>query len=182
MCLLGVMMSMYHAFYLSDPGAGRGAAAGGAQPRVAHGADSAGISVAHQADPRRAGGDDRQLVRRHVQGQSRPQEHVRALRRRAGKTVHGLRRDADSRGPEEGVHSATAPAASSGATSRTTHGFKVGDRIPHHRRHLPRQLRVHRARHLRLAARQRRDVHQQGVRRAVAARAAARRRSGSTTS
>jgi putative ABC transport system permease protein len=46
MCLLGVMISLYHAFFLSDSHAGPGAPPGGPQQDLAGTADAAGFSAA----------------------------------------------------------------------------------------------------------------------------------------
>ena len=66
MCLLGMLMAIYHAFYLADPPPGPGAAAGDAPSRFADLPHARGLRGPYPPHPGCARGGDPRLVRRRV--------------------------------------------------------------------------------------------------------------------
>ena len=86
MCLLGVLMAVYHAFYLSDPTPDQ------ALRLVTRNRVSLTVPIPlylrrpHPPGARRQGGHDLAVVRRRLQGCARSQEFLRPLRRRTARS------------------------------------------------------------------------------------------------
>ena len=173
MCLLGVMIAMYHALYLSDATPEQ-ALRLVTRNKISLTATDAGIlQEPDQTDSRRARSDGVAMVRRHLQGSRRTSS--RALPpspTRSSRSTSELKIPDDQRIAFERDRTGCVI----GRDLANKYNLKIGDRMPLVGDIYPGQLRIHHPRNLRQPARQRDHVFQPRVPGAVAAGAPPRQR------